>query len=243
MKRASARTVFSQLLSTSTIIMASPSTTPWRENVLGEIPVDESDLGDAVTCILHTILFTRAPGPVRPSEATCHAFPAITYSLCAVGDVSRKVEQAVKGLEENLLGSSSLQDGAEPFYGRRQSSPMTQYRGHGQRESFNSVTTGCIVVAFFERKVKKALFGLMSNEEKVYFEKWVLPVAVASGTPSEDTERALQHALLHINSAVQTIDHIPNAMYDFEILHYPSVDAMQRDGAGLQGSTSVRLMS
>ncbi|KAJ0396196.1 hypothetical protein P43SY_001903 [Pythium insidiosum] len=194
--------------------MASPSaSTPWRENVLDEIPVNESDLGDAVTCILHTILFTRAPGPVRPSEATCHAFPAITYSLCAVGDVSRKVEQAVKGLEENLLGSSSLQNGADAFFDRRQSATMAQYR----RESFSTIATGCIVIAFFERKVKKALFGLMSNEEKVYFEKWVLPVAVVSPTPSEDTERALQHALLHINSAVQTIDHIPNAMYDFEV--------------------------
>lgn len=32
-----------------------------------------------------------------------------------------------------------------------------------------------------------------------------------------DTESSLQNALLHVLSAVQTIDHIPNAMYDFEV--------------------------
>ncbi|ETP30876.1 hypothetical protein F442_20197 [Phytophthora nicotianae P10297] len=95
----------------------------WKEHLLDEIPVAAEDVGDAVTCLLHTILFTRAPGPVRPSEATCQAFPNITYALCAVGDVSRKVDHAVRSFEEAaVLGGSSYvmgtSSGMVPAYGQ-----------------------------------------------------------------------------------------------------------------------------
>ncbi|TMW65337.1 hypothetical protein Poli38472_007979 [Pythium oligandrum] len=242
------------------------SSPPWKEHFLDEIPVSDSDLGDAVTCVLHTILFTRAPGPVRPSEASCHAFPNITYSLCAVGDVSRKVEHAVKAFEDTIMGNAVHElDDIGPYGG---SSASTGGGYYAQRSSLGSSqrprsslghtrsmgpTTGYLVVAFFERKVKKALFGLMSNEEKIYFEKWIIPVTVSAAPPSpteqdavtRETETMLQSGLLHILSAVQMIDHIPNAMYDFEILQYSSLEAVQSDGSyglGLGGSGSVRLM-
>lgn len=138
------------------------------EHVLGELRVALADVGDAVTCLLHTILFTRAPGPVRPSEATCQAFPGVAYALCAVGDVGRKVDQAVRALEDSLASSSNFH---ESVYGGVSSSTSGySYGGGGAR--------GWLVVTFFERKVKKALFGLMSNEEKVVCEKWVLPVQI-----------------------------------------------------------------
>lgn len=163
---------------------------PWKEHHVSEICVASGDLGDAVTCLLHTILFTRAPGPVRPSEATCHAFPNITYSLCAVGDVSRKVEHAVKLFEESLVAAAAL--GPPAPYGHQGGgyySPQQQSQYGGRRGSVGGSggslgipsggsASGCLVVTFFERKVKKALFGLMSNEEKVLFEKWVVPVTV-----------------------------------------------------------------
>ncbi|KAF4324485.1 hypothetical protein BBO99_00000153 [Phytophthora kernoviae] len=113
--------------------------------------------------------------------------------------------------------------------------------------------SGYIVVSFFERKVKKALFGLMSNEEKTVFEKWILPVTVTSSPAASheerelcagETEAALQNALLHILTAVQSIEHIPIAMYDFEITPYTSLEAAQIGdgyGGGLS-SGSVRLM-
>lgn len=239
---------------------------PWKEHTLSEICVAPADVGDAVTCLLHTILFTRAPGPVRPSEATCHAFPSITYSLCAVGDVSRKVEHAVQSFEESIAASAAMgppapygQSGGASGYFQQSSSLSSQQQQYGHRGRRGSggalgipsggSAAGCLVVAFFERKVKKALFGLMSNEEKVLFEKWVIPVTVVAPASAygallcasvrahlsrdcgltgrivsidkesleADAESALQNALLHVLSAVQTIEHIPNAMYDFEV--------------------------
>jgi autophagy-related protein 101 len=201
------------------------SSGPWKEHVLDEIPVVDSDLGDAATCLLHTVLFTRAPGPVRPSEATCHAFPNISYSLCAVGDVSRKVEHAVKTFEESISASAhdDLDGAVSGGYGVSRNSFGSSQRLPPQAASVGSA--GCLVVAFFERKIEKALFGLMSNEEKIYFEKWIVPVRVAPTPPSpaqyeaatRATEMALQHALLHILAAVQHVDHVSSKMYDFEV--------------------------
>ncbi|POM64315.1 hypothetical protein PHPALM_20177 [Phytophthora palmivora] len=221
----------------------------WKEHLLDEIPVAAEDVGDAVTCLLHTILFTRAPGPVRPSEATCQAFPNITYALCAVGDVSRKVDHAVRSFEESVVlggsiaGSSYLMGSSMTPYGQPVTMGTSNVRG---------ANSGYIVVTFFERKVKKALFGLMSNEEKTVFEKWILPVTVTSSPAASqeerelcagETEAALQNALLHILTAVQSIEHIPIAMYDFEITTYSSLEAAQVGSSyGGLGSTSVRLM-
>ncbi|DAZ98346.1 TPA: hypothetical protein N0F65_007153, partial [Lagenidium giganteum] len=219
----------------------------WKEHALEEIPVCPADLGDALTCLLHTILFARAPGPVRPSEATCQAFPTITYSLCAVGDVSRKVEHTVHAFEAFVR--QTLHGGSASGSGRSSGSG-----GGGSRGA--SWAGGCIVVTFFERKVKSALFGFMSSEEKLCFEKWILPFHVSPAPASvqeketftKETEAAVQNALLHILSLVQSIDHIPNAMYDFEISHFSSIDAMHQDAtttfssrASLGSSGSVRL--
>ncbi|GMF65286.1 unnamed protein product [Phytophthora lilii] len=155
----------------------------WKEHLLDEVPVAAEDVGDAVTCLLHTVLFTRAPGPVRPSEATCQAFPNITYALCAVGDVSRKVDQAVRSFEEAVVLGGSLAAGSSYLMG---GSMMGTPYGQPSAASLSAsgsvrgANSGYIVVTFFERKVKKALFGLMSNEEKTVFEKWILPVTVTS---------------------------------------------------------------
>ncbi|CAH0516563.1 unnamed protein product [Peronospora belbahrii] len=222
----------------------------WKEHVLDEIPVAAEDIGDAITCLLHTILFTRAPGPVRPSEASCQAFPNITYALCAVGDVSRKVDNAVRSFEEMVV----VGNGSNYLMGVS-NNPMTPY-GQPSLTSMGAsnndvrgANSGYVVVTFLERKVKKALFGLMSNEEKTVFEKWIVPVTVTSSPAASqeerelcagETEAALQNALLHVLTAVQSIEHIPVAMYDFEIRTFKSLEAAQTDngyGAGL-GSTS-----
>ncbi|RMX68071.1 hypothetical protein DD238_002889 [Peronospora effusa] len=221
----------------------------WKEHILDEIPVAAEDVGDALTCLLHTILFTRAPGPVRPSEASCQAFPNITYALCAVGDVSRKVDHAVRSFEESTV----LGDGSSYLMGAN-SSVMTPYGqpSMGASSNVRGANNGYIVVTFFERKVKKALFGLMSNEEKTVFEKWIVPVTVTSSPAASqeekelcagETEAALQNALLHILTAVQSIEHIPIAMYDFEIRTFNSVEAAQVGsgyGAGLGNCDGFR---
>lgn len=172
------------------------STTSWKEHVLDNITVPAEDMGDAITCLLHTVLFTRAPGPVRPSEASCQAFPNITYALCAVGDVSRKVDHAVRSFEESAVGGQSLAavGGSRSSTGTlggalmaSNGQPLLNSAG-GTSSSIRCGHRGYVVVTFFERTVKKALFGLMSNEEKTVFEKWIVPVTVASSSAASQGE-------------------------------------------------------
>ncbi|KAK1944478.1 hypothetical protein P3T76_004390 [Phytophthora citrophthora] len=171
----------------------------------------------------------------------------------SLGDVSRKVDHAVRGFEESVVLGGSLAAGSSYMMGG--SSMVTPY---GQ-PSVNSMGTsnvrgansGYIAVTFFERKVKSALFGLMSNEEKTIFEKWIIPVTVTSSPAASqeerelcagETEAALQNALLHILTAVQNIEHIPVAMYDFEITTFNNLEEAQFGSSYRGGLGSASLL-
>jgi len=92
---------------------------------------------------------------------------------------------------------------------------------------------GCLTLGFFERRATRQLFGLVSHEEKVVWEQWVLHVVV-NNTPRpvnddsasvierqriQDTaEGMLKAALLKVfEIAGGSIDHVPPVMYEFEI--------------------------
>lgn len=143
----------------------------WQKHTLEEVHLCQDLINDVASALLHTILFTRAPGPVRPSECTCSSLPSITYALCGVGDVTRKVEFAVRSFEKRV----QLALATAPIV-------ATSRTGVIQKACF-----GYIKVTFLERKVKKALFGLMSNEEKLIFEEWILPMRVEQYTCSVDS--------------------------------------------------------
>ena len=53
-------------------------------NIL-EVNLDEMELHstlyeEALACLLHTILFVRAPGPVKPEDAHCTRLAPLTYA-------------------------------------------------------------------------------------------------------------------------------------------------------------------
>jgi hypothetical protein len=93
--------------------------------------------------------------------------------------------------------------------------------------------SGCLTLSFFERRASRQLFGLVSHEEKVIWEQWVLRVIV-NNTPrpiSNDScavierqriqhtaEGMLRSALTKIFELVGgALDHVPPVMYEFEI--------------------------
>lgn len=121
---------------------------PIREHQLDEISVNLTHFRDVLRCVAHSILFARAPGPVRPLEVTCDHFQ-ITYARCGVREVDQQVDGAIEGLKK----------------------VVEEMRGSSNR-------TVQLVLSFFEREEKKALFGLMSHEEKAHWEKWIIPVSI-----------------------------------------------------------------
>ena len=159
---------------------------------------------EALHCLLHTILFCRAPGPFKPETVYLNHFE-LAYARVSGTSVRRNVERAV----DALLAPGGLQP-AGP-----------------------ELLKGAVVLSFFNRRQSKAMFGLVKTEEKVVWEQWLLPVLVST-TPrplgDDDASRlersradADADALIHkrlsdIHALVNgPMDHIPDKMYEFEI--------------------------
>ena len=117
---------------------------------------------EGLSCILHTVLFCRAPGPFRPQTVYAEHFD-LAYCRVGCSSVTRTVECAV----DSLLARESLVS-AGP-----------------------DLLRGDFVLSFFERRHSKTLFGLVSNEEKITWEQWTTPFLVSirpAGCKQSDVE-------------------------------------------------------
>lgn len=187
-----------------------------KEHRLNELELWGVDQArEALLCVLHTILFCRAPGPFRPQTVHANHFN-LAYSRVGCSSVTRAVERAVM----SLTSESLVPAGPE-------------------------LLKGAIVLSFFERRRSRSLFGLVSNEEKIVWEQWTTPVLVSTrprdASTTSDLERRRErnnadHLLRRTINDVHTLvngplDHVPSSMYEFEILPKSSVkvDADKRD--------------
>jgi len=103
---------------------------------------------------------------------------------------------------------------------------------------------GCLTLSFFERRASRQLFGLVSHEEKIIWEQWILHIVV-NNTPRpvnddsasvmerqriQDTaEGMLRSVLMSVYESARSgaggdgggagdnLDHIPPVMYEFDI--------------------------
>lgn len=159
---------------------------------LEELRVGVSELAECVACLLHTILFTRAPGPVRPAEAHCR-FRPITYAYCPVADVTRKVDAAIVQFQR----------------------AMTRHAVNGHRISVVFYETRVNKALFgFVQNEEKIVWEKWTLPIRV--------LVHPSANPEEyqmQLESQLRHGMLQIISTVQTdIQHIPLGIYDYELL-------------------------
>mmetsp|Transcript_23318 Transcript_23318/g.65545 ORF Transcript_23318/g.65545 Transcript_23318/m.65545 type:complete len:209 (+) Transcript_23318:197-823(+) len=72
-----------------------------QQHVLEEIEVEQFQIKEVLRCLLHTILFTRALGPVTPTEYESDLFD-ICYARCGSIEVDKTVEEGVQRLIESL---------------------------------------------------------------------------------------------------------------------------------------------
>jgi len=186
---------------------------------LNEIALEETELHDSgvldegVAALVHTILFLRAPNLVKPQDHVCEWLAPLRYATCGPADVTDAVTAATATLRRSL----------------------TPCGPH--------LAKGAVSVAFFERREVKGFFGLTSNQERVYFERWRLPFVVdqrllpsASSSSSSSSrvdaavaaaERqqlcdaardAVQRRLVAIlEAANRSSDHVPPTMYEYEL--------------------------
>lgn len=186
-----------------------------REHQLPELELATNQVREALQCLLHTILFIRAPGSVIPHDVHCEGFN-LTYARIATGetnknnnnssnigcsDVERKINHAIEVFLRSLshVGPELLQ--------------------------------GYLTVSFFERRSTQKLFW--SHEERVVWEQWVVPVLV-NNTPrpvnddkasvierqriQNTAEGMLKEAMFKVFDEVGgDVEHVPPVMYEFEI--------------------------
>jgi hypothetical protein len=74
------------------------------------------------------------------------------------------------------------------------------------------LTRGEMLLSFFERRQHTSLFGMVTEEERVFFEHWRIPLVVAQNPlPDVENEKAdLNSVVLQIATLVNTkFDHLP----------------------------------
>lgn len=181
------------------------------EHHLPELELATSQVREALQCILHTILFIRAPGPVSPVDVFCEGFD-LTYAKMAGGGRSATdviVDEAIEKFLRRLT-----QIGPE-------------------------LLSGCLTLGFYEKRMKRngiPMFGGWgAQEEKIVWEQWIIRTVV-NNTPRpvnddsasvierqriQDTaEGMVRETMLKVYEIVgkqDSLDHVPPGDYQFEI--------------------------
>lgn len=116
--------------------------------------LEQHQVHEVLRILLHTIVFNRALGPVKPVERDSELF-AVTWVECGDPEVSRKVEEKIG-----------------------------QFGAWVQR---NPGKRGQVCLSFYEKRQRQSWFS--TAEERLYWEQWVLEVAVAEPPPAEFEEQ------------------------------------------------------
>jgi hypothetical protein len=103
---------------------------------------------------------------------------------------------------------------------------------------------GVIILSFYEKRENKGFFGMLTTQEKVYFERWRFPVLVnenpldlggerGMGVQQQATRREYRHRVYEsareqikqrmlaiFENANSSVDHVPASAYEFEIVSW-----------------------
>lgn len=169
---------------------------------------------EALLCVLHTILFCRAPGPFRPQTVHANHFD-LAYSRVGVASVTRTVERAVSSLTHELVPAGpELYKGAIVlnFFERRQSRSLFGLVSNEEKIIWEQWTTPVLVSTRPRDTV--ATSDLERRRERA------------------NADVLLRRTISDVHSLVNgPSDHVPFSMYEFEILpkNQAKADADKRD--------------
>ncbi|DBA94021.1 hypothetical protein WJX77_005384 [Trebouxia sp. C0004] len=189
------------------------------------LEVEQHQAREVLRCLLHTIIFSRALGPVKPQEEDSEIFD-ITYVTCGSAFVQQKIEE-----------------GIDRFH--------TWVEKHTGKQ-------GQVCLQFYEKRQKTGgWFG--RQEERLYWEQWVVELAIvepqislqeqSSLTPASVRARrhtklqtAVEEALLSIICAVNDKkDHIPPVVSP-HLVTFPFDITVAGEGGAPFGLDTVKRM-
>lgn len=179
-----------------------------KEHHLPELELATGHVREALQAILHSILFIRSPGPVVPRDVHCEGFD-LTYTRIANDGVATTSSTTATSNSNNSSNNRHSNSGSTNTYPSSNPNMDPGSIGHHSnnkssakshfldqkvddaieiflRKSLTQIgpelLSGCLTLSFFERRSTKQLFGLVSHEEKVIWEQWILHVVV-NNTP------------------------------------------------------------
>jgi len=167
------------------------------QHLLDVVEVDNTQARDALRAVLHTILFTRALGHVEPGQVTPTNFPNLSYATCGDSGIDKSVEDAI----DTFLASLQL---VGP-----------------------DLVRGELVLSFYDTRKRAGFLGIgAAKEDKVHWERWVIPMIVNRGSlKTVSAESALQSNLFRILHLANDLSHVPklrgeegSIVYKYEML-------------------------
>lgn len=139
---------------------------------LPEISSDLCHVRDIVSSVLHTILFGRALGPIRPKDVECSSLD-ITYVHCGDKAVQREVADRV----DQLLAYLHRRCVAQPIEQKGNSYYTNSGSNRGQNNMNSAALCGsstaislAVTISFYEKRYKQSWFS--KQQEKKYWEQW-----------------------------------------------------------------------
>ena len=133
----------------------------------------------------------RSPGTVVPKDVTSEDF-SVTYTKIA----SNATPRNSRSNTNNSAVVYSLENDIDQKVDEAIESFLRTLSQIGPE-----LLSGCLTLSFFERRASRQLFGLVSHEERVVFEQWVLRVVV-NNTPrpiSNDSAAVIERQRLQVS--------------------------------------------
>ncbi|KAG6398494.1 hypothetical protein SASPL_139956 [Salvia splendens] len=155
---------------------------------LKELDVEHFEIREVLRCILHTILFHRALGLVRPKDIDLELFE-ITYVQCGDVELERKtdekIEQFIDRAEKHPNKKNQIMPcdtlnllvGLISFMGSSRGVLTSLLSHHSLLCSTRGVST-LICLSFYEVKNKQPTW-FTNKVERLYWEQWYINLNVA----------------------------------------------------------------
>lgn len=169
---------------------------------LPALEVEPHQVSETLRCLLHTVLFNRALGSVRPRDVDSSLFEPLTWVHCGDDAAAERLETKIARVQAWVDRQQAQQTASPP-----PTSPPPPRR------------RALVTLSFFERRQQQGWF--LRQEQRLNWEKWVVPLSVVAppaGADPEPARAARKQALLaSIEAALTAIvtgvserrDHIP----------------------------------
>lgn len=149
-----------------------------REHPLPELELATNQVREALQCLLHTILFIRAPGPVVPQDVHCEGFD-LTYTRIA-GTGADTSMSANSSSHSTKSASNTSGNNSKNIHRNNSSASLSGNDKRNVDQKVNDaievflrslthvgpeLLQGSLTISFFERRATQKLFW--THEEKV----------------------------------------------------------------------------